>query len=363
MIPFVALDREYDEIRDEITDAVESVLESQWFVLGDEVNQFERHFAEYIGCQHAVGVNSGSDALQIALESLGVGSGDEVILPSHTFVATANAVMKTGANPVFVDIDPDTYCIDPDEVRSAVTEKTAAVIPVHLYGQPADIESIQSICEQNDIAIVEDACQAHGSTYDGQTVGSFGDIGCFSFYPTKNLGAYGDGGAIVTDNDELATRIAEIRNVGQSSKYRHEHVGFNSRLDELQAAVLNVKLERLDDWNRRRSEAAAIYDELLDGVVTTPTTRNNAEHVYHLYVIRTENRDSLREYLDERDIGTLIHYPTPIHEQPAYQEYSDVSLPVTERIAEQIVSLPMHPWIEPDEIERVVRHIEAFESA
>jgi dTDP-4-amino-4,6-dideoxygalactose transaminase len=361
MIPFVALDREYNHIRSDVHDAIQSVLEDQWFVLGDNVERFEQRFADYIDSTHAVSVNSGSDALQLALEALDIGAGDEVIVPSHTFVATANAVVQAGAEPVFVDVDPETYCIDPEGVRAAVTEDTAAVIPVHLYGHPADMDELLTIAEETDIAVVEDACQAHGATYQGEPVGSFGDIGCFSFYPTKNLGAYGDGGAVVTDDEDLATKIAKLRNVGQSSKYHHEYVGYNSRLDEIQAAVLNIKLDYLDEWNQRRREVADIYNEYLDDVVT-PVERDGATHVYHLYVVRTEQRDSLREYLDEQNVGTLIHYPIPTHKQPAYADSGDMTLPVTERITDKIVSLPMHPWLDPEETKTVAQYVNTIET-
>jgi len=356
---FVDLQSEYEAIGDEALAAIQSVMERQWYVLGDEVERFQRRFAEYVGADHAVGVNSGSDALQLALKAVGVGRGDEVVLPSHTFVATANAVVQAGAEPVLVDVNLETYCLDPAAVEAAVTERTAAVIPVHLYGQSADMDAIRDLATDHDLAIVEDACQAHGATYRGEPAGTLGDVGCFSFYPTKNLGAYGDGGAIVTDDEVVASEIAELRNIGQTEKYHHEQVGYNSRLDEMQAAVLNVKLDYLDEWNERRRRGAAIYDERLDSVVT-PSVRDDVEHVYHLYVVRADDREGLAEHLAAHDVGTLIHYPIPVHEQPAYRDLMDVSLPVTERITDEILSLPMHPWLSEEKAKSVAALVEGY---
>lgn len=359
MIDFVDLQAEFEQIDDEVQEAIRSVLASQRFVQGPECSRFERRFAAYVGTDHAIGVNSGSDALRIALGSLDIGVGDEVILPSHTFVATANAVVHAGADPVFVDIDPATYCLDPDAVRDGVTDRTTAIIPVHLYGQPADMQPILDIASDNDLFVVEDAAQAHGATYDEKSVGSFGDIGCFSFYPSKNLGAYGDAGAIVTENDNLAARIAKVRNQGESKKYYHDHLGYNSRLDELQAAILNVKLDYLDTWNSRRREIASVYEDLLTSV-TTPVQHHDTRHVYHLYVIRTNKRDELKSHLADQGVHTLIHYPIPVHEQRYYKERYSARLPTTERIVDKILSLPMHPFLDRHDIAQITRSVNDF---
>lgn len=361
-VPFLDFSREYEEIGSEMLSAAETALRSGDYILGDQVEAFENSFAEYVGADFGIGVNSGSDALNLALDAVNIEEGDEVILPSHTFVSTADAVVRNGGIPVFVDIDPETYTIDPSSVERNLTEDAAAIIAVHLYGQPADMDPLLELAREHDLAIIEDASQAHGATYKNQPVGSIGDVGCFSLYPTKNLGAYGDAGIAVTSDDELAEYLRMAREYGSPRKYRYEFVGSNSRLDELQAAFLNEKLEYLDEFNQRRRDCAAQYDSLLEGVAT-PTVADDVSHVYHLYVVRTPNRDALQEHLSENGVQTLVHYPTPIHQQPAYEDIGRTGdLSVTERIADRILSLPMHPWCRSDEIEYTATLINEFES-
>lgn len=363
VVPFIDLTREYEEIGTEMLDVIEDVLANGYFILGDHVNRFEATFSDYIGVEHAVGVNSGSDALYLAVRALGIGKGDDVIVPSHSFVSTADAVVRNGARPVFVDINPQTYTIDPSAVAENVTEKTEAVIPVHLYGQPADMDAILEIAAKHDLSVVEDAAQAHGATYHSRPVGTLGHVACYSFYPTKNLGTYGDGGAVVTNDGELDDRFRRLREYGSIDRYQYESVAVNSRLDELQAAVLNRKLNYLDEFNDRRQEVASTYDELLSGIdgVTTPYERDDTRHVYHLYVVRTERRDALQEHLAEEGIQTLIHYPTPIHRQLSYRDRGwRGDLATTETVTDEILSLPMHPWFRDDEVRRVVEAIRSF---
>ncbi|NJD98895.1 DegT/DnrJ/EryC1/StrS family aminotransferase [Thermococcus sp. LS1] len=355
MIPFVDLRREYQAIKDEIDQAIQRVLESGWFILGKELEAFEKEFAEYIGVKHVIGVNSGSDALYLAVKALGIGKGDEVITVSHTFISTVDAIARNGAKPVFVDIDPETYTMDVSQIEKAITERTKAIIPVHLYGHPADMDPIMEIAEKYELYVIEDASQAHGAEYKGRKVGSIGHIGCFSFYPTKNLGAYGDAGAVVTNDDELAEKLRMMRNYGSPKKYYHKFIGVNSRLDEIQAAVLRVKLRHLDEWNEKRRKIAKLYNELLeDSDVITPIEKEWAKHVYHLYVIRHRERDKLQKYLTEKGIKTQIHYPVPVHLQKAYLDLGiRVKLPVTERISREILSLPIFPYLTDAEIEKI----------
>lgn len=352
-VPFLDLTREYDEFGDEMLEHIDRVLSEGLYILSEEVASFERAFSAYVGAEHGIGVNSGSDALYLALRALDIQQGDEVILPAHTFVSTADAIVRNGGTPVFVDIDPETYTIDPDAVKEQLTPDTAAVIPVHLYGQPAEMAPLQELAAEHDFALIEDASQAHGATYQGEPVGSLGDIACFSLYPTKNLGAYGDAGIVVTSDEQLATQVRMTREYGGQDKYEYEFVGVNSRLDELQAAILNEKLEHLDRLNDRRREVAAQYDSLLETEMT-PTVRSEVEHVYHLYVIECDDRDGLQSHLSEKGVQTLIHYPTPIHQQPSYQGIGRRGeLQTTERIVDRILSLPIHPYCRPEEVERV----------
>lgn len=347
MIEFAGLHQQYNEVAEHIEQAVKRVLKGGWFILGQELEKFEQEFSRYIGTKFAIGVNSGSDALLLAVQALGIGDGDEVLTVSHTFISTVDSIVRNSATPVFVDINPNTYCIDTSQIEKKITKKTRAIIPVHLYGNPADMSAIIEIAKKYNLHVIEDASQAHGAKYNGKRVGSIGDVGCFSFYPAKNLGAYGDGGMVVTDNAELAEKIRELRNYGQPQKNVHDFIGINSRLDEIQAAVLSVKLRYLDKWNETRRENAGRYNELLSELaVVTPIEKESSEHVYHLYVIRCGKRDNLRQHLLRYNIHTQIHYPIPVHKQKAYLDLGfDVRLAVTEGICDEILSLPMHPWL------------------
>jgi len=356
MIPLVDLKQEYIAIREEINVAFQDVLKDGMFILGEHLTKFEQDFSKYIGVKHGIGVNSGSDALLLALRSIGIQPGDEIITVSHTFISTVDSIVRNGAQPIFVDIDPETYTLDVNQVKEKITPKTRALLPVHLYGHPVDMKPLQEIAHERDLYIIEDACQAHGASYRNQKVGSLGDIGCFSFYPTKNLGCYGDGGMVVTDNTTLATELRMQRNYGKSSKYLHDFIGCNSRLDEIQASILSVKLRWLDTWNERRRKLAGIYQEILgDSHVILPIEKDYARHVFHLFVIRVEDRDSLEEDLRKKDIQTQIHYPVPVHLQKPY--LGNCSLPATEKICRQILSLPIHPYLKEEEIEFVAKSV------
>jgi dTDP-4-amino-4,6-dideoxygalactose transaminase len=365
-IPFVDLKAQYASIKAEVDEAVLTVMGNCNFILGREVEEFEANFAAYLETGHALGISSGLDALRLALEALGIGAGDEVILPANTFIATALSVSAVGAHPVLVDIDSRSYNIDPDRIEAAITARTRAIMPVHLYGQPCDLDPILDIARRHNLRVVEDACQAHGARYRGRRAGTIGDIGCFSFYPGKNLGAYGDGGAVVTADRELAEKMSRLRNYGQQKKYYHSDKGLNARLDTLQAAVLGVKLKYLDEWNSRRAANAALYSRLLEAVeqIQLPAAGRDRDHIYHLYVIRTRERENLQKYLSERGITTLIHYPVPIHLQQAYSElgYQRGDFPITELAADEIVSLPMFAELKVDQIERVAEAISDFYS-
>jgi dTDP-4-amino-4,6-dideoxygalactose transaminase len=356
-VPFVDLGAQHAPIADELKAAMLGVLESQEYVQGPMVAAFEEEFAAACGVAHAVAVNSGTAALHLALLAFGVGPGDEVITVSHTFIATAEAISAAGATPVFVDIDPDTYLMDTARLAAAITSRTRAIIPVHLYGQVADMHAIRAIADQRGIPVVEDACQAHGAIYEERRAGSLGAIGCFSFYPSKNLGAIGEGGCAVTDSLTLAAAMRALRDHGQSSRYYHDVVGYNYRMATLQGASLRVKLPHLDQWNQRRRAHARRYTRLLaDLPVVTPVEAPNREHVYHLFVIRTAERDALRAHLAACGVATGVHYPVPVHRQKAYASlnYPAGALPVTEAVCEQIVSLPMYAELTDAHIEAVV---------
>jgi len=362
MIPLVDLKAETEAIAEEIAQAIQRVVKSGWFILGEEVERFEAEFSKYVGTKYAIGVNSGSDALLLALQALGIGAGDEVITVSHTFISTADAIARNGAKPVFVDINADTYCIDAAKIEARITNKTKAIIPVHLYGHPADMDAIMEIARRYSLYVVEDACQAHGAEYKGKKAGSIGDVGCFSFYPIKNLGAYGDGGMVVTNDAELAKKLRMLRNYGQPEKYHHDFIGVNSRLDEMQAAILRVKLRHLDGWNERRRIAAKAYNKLLaKSNAVIPVEKRYAKHVYHLYVIRCRERENLQHHLLENGIQTQIHYPIPVHKQKAYLSLAaNTNLPVTERICQEIISLPMHPFLRDDEISAIAECVRRY---
>lgn len=362
-VAFVDLQSEYQAIKAEIDDAVAGVLNRSDYVLGKKVADFEGAFANYCEAAHAVGVDSGFSALELILRAYDIGPGDEVITAANTFIATALAISNCGARPVLVDMEPDSYNLDPTKVEAAITPATKAILPVHLYGQPADMDPILAIARRHGLRVVEDACQSHGARYKGRRTGSLGDAAAFSFYPSKNLGAYGDGGMVVTSDADIAERVRLLRNLGQTVKYHHTIKGFNHRLDTLQAAVLCAKLPHLDEANAARRQAAAQYRrELGDLPVVAPVEESWAEHVYHLYVIQVEERDALQAHLSAAGVATGIHYPIPIHVQPAYAElgYQQGDFPETERYAERILSLPMFPGITNEAITYTVDSITAF---
>lgn len=346
VVPLVDLKAEYRAIKTDIDEAIARVLESSQFVLGDEVEAFEREFAAFCGTKHSVAVNSGTSALHLALLAAGVVEGDEVITVPFTFVATVAAIRYVGARVVFVDIDARSFAIDVRQIERAIGPRTKAVIPVHLYGQPADIDPLREIAARHGLTIIEDAAQAHGARYKGRAAGSLGDAGCFSFYPSKNLGAYGEGGIVTTNRDDLADRIRLLRNWGQRTKYEHVIAGYNARMQGLQAAILRVKLRHLAEWNERRREHAARYNTLLaDSGVTLPEELPYARHVYHQYTVRSGERDRLRALLRSAQIQTGLHYPIPVHLQPAYADarYGVGAFPESERAAAEVLSLPMFP--------------------
>jgi dTDP-4-amino-4,6-dideoxygalactose transaminase len=347
-VPFVDLQAQYRSIKSEVDAAIQRVLDTSAFILGREVEAFERAFAEYVGAEFCVGVSNGTAAIQLALTACGVGSGDEVIVPANTFFATAEAVSTANATPVFVDCDADSCNIDASKIEAAVTPRTRAIVPVHLYGQPADMDAVFEVAERHKLIVVEDAAQAHGARHGGRRVGPLGRAGCFSFYPGKNLGAYGEGGAVVTNDKEVARRVRLLRDHGSEQKYRHEIVGYNFRLEGIQGAVLNVKLRHLDRWNELRREHAARYRELLApladaGSLTLQREAAYAESVYHLFVIQADARDSLQRFLSAAGVQTGIHYPVPVHLQPAYASLGHRAgdFPVAERQAGRLLSLPM----------------------
>jgi dTDP-4-amino-4,6-dideoxygalactose transaminase len=354
-LPLVDLRAQYRAIEDEVTAAVRGVLESGQFVLGPEVDAFERELAAHCRAAYAVGTSSGTSALHLALLAAGIGPGDEVITVPFTFVATVAAIEYTGARPVLVDVRPDSLTMDPALVEAAITPRTRAIVPVHLYGQPADMDPILEIAAARGLRVIEDACQAHGAEHRGRRVGALGDLGCFSFYPGKNLGACGEGGAVVTNDPGLAQTVRSLRHWGQARRYVHELKGFNYRLEELQAAILRVKLRHLDDWTEARRAHALRYDRLLAGVVPTPVELPGVRHVYHVYAIRTDARERLERALAADGVQTGIHYPVPVHLQPAWADlgYRAGAFPVAERAAREVLSLPMYPELPGHDIERV----------
>ncbi|MBE0681827.1 MAG: DegT/DnrJ/EryC1/StrS family aminotransferase [Anaerolineales bacterium] len=359
-IPWVDLTIQHRNIRSEINSAIQDVLDRGDFILGHDVTKLEEEFAAYCGTKYAVGVDNGLSALELSLRAFGIGSGDEVIVPAHTFTATAAAVSFSGAKPIFVDIDPETLNLDVEKIEEAITSRTKAILPVHLYGLPVDMNVILGIAEKYNLIVVEDACQGHGANYKGQRVGSLGNAAGFSFYPTKNLGACGDGGMVTTNDAKAAETIRALRNCGQTAKNVHELSPFNRRLDNLQAAILRVKLPYLDQWIESRRKLAALYNKLLAGSeVVIPVEPPGYRHVYHLYVIRSKNRDALQAYLKERGIGTAIHYPNPVHLQPFYTKGEDKrgQFPIAEKACTEILSLPMYPELTEEQVESVVSEI------
>ncbi|MBM4760887.1 DegT/DnrJ/EryC1/StrS family aminotransferase [Bacillus sp. B15-48] len=366
-VPMLDLTEQYQQLKGEIMDSLDHVMSRSQFILGDNVKKLEKDVAEYSGVGHGIGVANGSDALHISLQACGVGQGDEVIVPSFTFFATAGAVARTGATPVFVDIEPKTYNIDASKIESAITDKTKAIIPVHLYGQMANMDAIVEVAQKHNIAIIEDAAQAIGSLYKGKRVGELGTTACYSFFPTKNLGAYGDAGMIVTNNDEIAEKMRVIRVHGSKPKYYHHVLGYNSRLDELQAAILNVKFPNLDKWSELRREKAENYTRLLNETVKeviTPFIEEHNYHVFHQYTIRVPQRDDLQAYLKENGVSTMIYYPKPLHLQPVFHElgYKKGDLPETEKACAEAISLPMFPELKIEQQQYVVSKIAEFYS-
>lgn len=361
-VPFVDVLGDSDGIRAAINAAIRAVVDSGRFVLGDELAAFEEEFASYCAAKHCVGVASGTDALVLALQACDIGPGDEVVTPSLTFFAGPLAIASVGAVPVFVDVEETTATLDVNLARQAVTPRTRAIMPVHLYGRGADLDGLAGLTEEHGLWLIEDAAQAHGARWRGRRAGTVGHVGCFSFYPSKNLGAYGDAGAVVTDDPRLAERVRLLRNYGQSRKHRHELMGSNSRLDELQAAVLRRKLPHLDAWNAARRQAVAIYFERLDETLNPPSPDESDGHVFHLYVVRSGKRDQLQRFLTGHGIETGIHYPVPVHRQPAFRSVPHVArdLPVTDRLASEVLSLPMFPTISEEQIGYVADRVNEF---
>ncbi len=361
-IPFVDLQAQYRDLCREIQIRLFKTIENCHFILGENVEKFEQEFADYCGAKYAVSTSSGTAALFLSLLSLGIGKGDEVITCANTFIATLLAIHYTGARPVLVDVDEATYNLDIQKTKAAITNKTKAILPVHLYGQPVDLEPLLQLAKEHNLKIVEDASQAHGAEYKGKKLGGFGNISAFSFYPGKNLGAYGDGGIVVTDEAEIKEKLLVLRNYGQKEKYRHLVKGYNARLDTIQAEILRIKLKYLDKWNEARRKNAQIYNSLLkgiDGYILTPQEMPYARGVWHLYVIRVKERDRLQRCLKESGISTGIHYPIPPHLQPAFSDlgYKKGDFPITEKVAGEILSLPMYPELKEDQIEYVAQKI------
>lgn len=364
-IPSEDLTRQFAELRDELMPVIEATLASGKYTMGPNLAQFETEWAAYCGTSAAVGISSGTAALALAFRALDIGPGDEVIVPAMTYVATAFTVSHVGAAPVFVDVDEETFTLDPREVERALSARTKAIAPVHLYGQTVDVDAIRAIAREHGLKVVEDAAQAHGARHRGVRAGGLGDIGCFSFYPHKNLGTYGDGGAMTTDDPELAERLRILRYVGQRTKHVHEVLGYQERLDELHASILRVRLRHLDNWNAARRRWAALYDELLaDSPVKTPVVRPEREHVYYMYTVLAPQRDELRAYLEQRGIGSQIIYPTIVSDQPAYKGLGVESRVVSDdrarRLAGRILSLPVFPELREDEVRAVAGAVKAF---
>jgi dTDP-4-amino-4,6-dideoxygalactose transaminase len=371
VVPFFDLTRQYKKIKSEILSATQRVYDKGRFILGEEVSVFEKEFSHYCGVRYGVGVGSGTDALYLALKAAGIGEGDEVVTVANSFVATALAISFTGAKPLFVDIDPKAYTMDPNSLELLLKrekarksgEKIRAVLPVHLYGHPADMDSIMEIANRYDLVVIEDACQAHGAKYGRRKVGSLGAMGCFSFYPTKNLGGYGDGGMVVTDHQKYDQKLRLLRCYGERKKYQHILKGHNSRLDEIQAAFLRVKLKHLDQWNEERRRKARLYTRMLSPLgLVCPSEKKRVRHVYHLYTIKTRKRDGLQAFLKKTGIETLIHYPIPIPLEKAYQEmgYRRGDFPLTDQWSRKILSLPFFPEMKESEMEEVAQQIKIF---
>ncbi len=356
MIPMVNLKAQYAEIKDEVERGLSETIENCSFILGPNVQAFEKEAAAYLGVKHAIGVASGTDALHLALIAEGIGAGDEVITTAFTFIATAEAIKYVGAIPVFVDIDAKTFNIAPDAIAKAITPKTKAVMPVHLFGQPADMTAIKALCDQHNLKLIEDCCQSFGATINGQQTGAIGHAAGYSFFPSKNLGAFGDGGLVVTNSDETAEKLKMLHNHGSAVRYYHDVVGYNSRLDEMQAVILRAKLKRIDQYNAGRRHVGRLYSELLaDLPLTTPFEDGLGEHVYHQYTLLCERRDEVMAALQAKQIGCAVYYPVPLHRQNVFKdEYAAVNLPVTEAVAANCFSLPICPFLEDDTVREIV---------
>lgn len=359
-IPMLDLKAEYALFRDELLQRLAATLESTQYILGPNVQALEQEVAAHVGVGQAVGCASGTDALHLALRALGIGPGDEVITSPFTFIGTSEAISYTGATPVFVDIQADTFNIDPAAIERAITPRTKAVMPVHLYGQAADLDPIVDLCRRHGLRLVEDCAQSYGARYDGRMTGSFGDFGCFSFYPSKNLGAFGDGGMVTTNDESMAAEVRVYRNHGSRTRYHHHVIGYNSRLDEVQAVILRVKLQHLEDFNTRRRAVAHAYNERLAGSVVTPVEAPNRTHVYHQYTVRSPRRDAIQKALAAAGIGSMIYYPVPLHQQEVYADLCrGVSLPVSEAVAQEVISLPIFPQMTLEQVDRVCEVVRA----
>ncbi len=353
-IPMVDLKGQYQALKPELDAALLAALAETRFILGPNVDAFEREAADFLGARHAIGCASGTDALHLALLAAGIGSGDEVITPAFTFIATAEAIRYVGATPVFVDIDAASFNLDVGLIAAAITDRTRAILPVHLFGQPADIDDITALADERGLLVIEDCAQSFGARYRGKATGGFGSSAAFSFFPSKNLGCYGDGGMVTTDDDDIAARIRMLRNHGSSQQYHHDVIGFNSRLDELQAVILRIKLKHIDEYNRRRREVAETYNRLLAGSgLVTPAIRDDRDHVFHQYTLLADDRDALRERLLARDIACAIYYPVPLHRQKAFADTAQPELPVTEATTRRCLSLPIFPEMTAQQIETV----------
>ncbi len=357
-VPFIDFTKQNQAIQAEVDAGLKRVVEKSSFIMGPDVKKFEEEFAAYCGSKFAIGVNSGTDALYLAVSALDIGPGDEVILPTYTFIATALCVSYTGAKVKFVEIEEETYNIDPKALAKLISKKTKAIIPVHLYGQMANMTEIMAVADKQGVPVIEDACQAHGARYKGSRSGSIGKAGCFSFYPTKGLGAWGDGGIVVTNDDKVNHMVNMLRDYGRTDRYSHKIKGYNSRLDTLQAVVLSAKLKHLDEWNAMRQKVAQVYAEELKGTgIVTPKQASDRDHVYQTYAIRVKNRDKVTESLKAKGVTSLIHYPIPIHLQEAYADhgYKAGDFPISEKITGEILSLPMFPHMTPDQVKEVVK--------
>lgn len=365
-IPLLDLKAQYETIRDEVSQAILKVLEEGAYILGPEVKALEKEVAEYCGVKHAIGVANGTDALLLALDAQGIGPGDEVITTPFTFFATTEVVSQLGATPVFVDIDPKTYNLDIEKVKEKITKNTKAIIPVHIFGQAAQVDELMELAKQHNLFILEDAAQAMGSEYKGRKIGSLGHAATFSFFPTKNLGGYGDGGMVVTNDDDLAQKIRILRVHGSNPKYYHSEIGYNSRLDEIQAAALRIKLRYLDQWNDARREKAALYNKLLEGTpVATPYEAEDCKHIYHLYIIQAEDREGLRNHLQEHGVSTGVYYPVPLHQQIVYKPlgYEEGSLPICESLSLRTFAIPLYPELPNETIEQIANVIKEYYKA